>query len=118
MDKIILISNIGLDLSGKKFVEIARKILGFDVVVLFFSQNQKHFSWLQNFPNALYTNNNNFYKEYIMNYNYEGLINLKNKIQNYYKIKLIFTNEFLKFPKFINQQLYSGIPKYYFLVIL
>jgi len=108
-NKIILISNIGLDLSGKKFVEIARKILGFDVVVLFFSQNQKHFSWLQNFPNALYTNDNNFYKEYIMNYNYEGLINLKNKIQNYYKIKLIFTNEFLKFPKFINQQLYSGI---------
>ena len=81
-NKIILISNIGLDLSGKKFVEIARQILGFNIVVLFFSQNQQHFSWLQSFPNALYTNDNNFYKEYIMNYNYNGLLNLKNKIQN------------------------------------
>ena len=61
-NKIILISSIGLDLSGKKFVEIARQILGFNVVVLFFSQNRKHFSWLQSFPNALYTNDGNFYK--------------------------------------------------------
>ena len=82
-NKIILISSIGLDLSGKKFVEIARQILGFNVVVLFFSQNKKHFSWLQSFPNALYTNDANFYKEYIMNYNNNGLLNLKNKIENH-----------------------------------
>ena len=37
-NKIILISNIGLDLSGKKFVEIARQILGFNTLVLFFFQ--------------------------------------------------------------------------------
>ena len=108
-NKIILISSIGLDLSGKKFVEIARKILGFNVVVLFFSQNQKHFSWLQSFPNALYTNDNNFYKEYILNYNYEGLINLKKKIQNYYGINLYFTEDFFEFPKFINQKEYKEI---------
>ena len=36
-NKIIIISSIGLDLSGKRFIEIARKILGFNVMVLFYS---------------------------------------------------------------------------------
>ena len=108
-NKIILISNIGLDLSGKKFVEIARKILGYDIVVLFFSNNQKHFSWLQSFPNALYTDDANFYKEYIMNYNYNGLLNLKKKIENYYGINLSFTNDFFKFSNFQNQVNYSSL---------
>ena len=101
-NKIILISNIGLDLSGKRFVEIARKILGFNVMVLFYSKNKNHLSCLQNFPNALFTDNSNFYQEYILNYNESGLLNLKKKIETYYNIKLIFDNNFLKFPKFIN----------------
>ena len=108
-NKIILISSIGLDLSGKKFVEIARKILGFNVVVLFFSQNYSHFSWLQTFPNALYTDNEFFYKEYIENYDPNGLLNLKAKMESYYNIKLTFTNDFFEFPKFINQQEYDKI---------
>ena len=33
-NKVILITSIGLDLSGKKFVEVARKIFGFDLMVL------------------------------------------------------------------------------------
>ena len=89
-NKIILISNIGLDLSGKRFVEIARNILGFNLVVLFFSNNKNHLSWIKNFPNALFTDNDEFYKEYILNCNDNGLLNLKKKIENYYKIKLNF----------------------------
>ena len=108
-NKIILISNIGLDLSGKKFVEIARQILGFNVLVLFFSNNQKHFSWLQNFPNALYTNDASFYKDYILNYNSSGLLKLKSKIEKYYDINLKFTDDYLQFPKFINQKEYNDI---------
>ena len=42
-DKVILISNIGLDFSGKRFIEIARKILGFDIIALFFSYNINHY---------------------------------------------------------------------------
>ena len=38
-NKIILITSIGRDISGKKFIEIARKILGSNVIVLFFSSN-------------------------------------------------------------------------------
>ena len=109
-NKIILISSIGLDLSGKKFVEIARQILGFDVVVLFFSNNQSHFSWLQNFPNALYTNDASFYKDYILNYNEQGLLNLKNRIEQCYGINLKFTNNFMQFPKFVNHnQVFENI---------
>ena len=45
-NKVILISNIGKDLSGKKFVEIARKIFGFNLIVLFFSTNEEHLKWI------------------------------------------------------------------------
>ena len=103
-NKIILISNIGLDLSGKKLVEIARQILGFNVTVLFYSKNRTHLSWLQSFPNALFTDNENHYHDYILNYNYSGLIDLKKKIELYYNIKLNFEYDFLYFPKFINHK--------------
>ena len=108
-NKIILISNIGLDLAGKKFVETARKILGFNVMVLFFSANTKHFSWLQNFPNALYTSSDDFYKKYILNYNEKGLLNLKKEVEARYKINLKFDKDFLKFPKFVDEAEYDDI---------
>ena len=100
-NKIILISNIGMDLSGKRLVEIARKILGFDIVVLFFSANLYHLNWIQNFPNALYTTQNSFFEKYIMNYNEEGLLNLKKEIEQNYNIKLKFTKDFFDFPNFL-----------------
>ena len=108
-NKIILISSIGLDLSGKKFVEVARKLLGFNVVVLFFSRNEEHLTWIQNFPNALYTNYADYYQDYINNYNESGLLNLKSEIEDNYKINLKFTNDFLKFPKFINEAEYNNL---------
>ena len=103
-NKIILISNIGLDYAGKKFIEIARKILGFDAVVLFFSGNRKHLEWIKNFKNVLYTNNNSFYEDYVTNYNEIGLKKLKNDVEKKFKIKLQeFTDDFLKFPNFIKE---------------
>ena len=108
-NKIILISSIGLDLSGKKFVETARKILGFNVVVLFFSANNRHLKWIQNFPNALYTNNTSFYEKYVKNYNKEGLLQLKKEIEQAYKINLKFTQNFLEFPNFINNEKFNNL---------
>ena len=108
-NKIILISSIGLDLSGKKFIQVARKILGFDVMVLFFSANHEHLKWIQNFPNALYTDNMKFYQEYVKNYNESGLKNLKKDIENNYKIKLQFTDNFLQFPKFVDSKKYPEL---------
>ena len=108
-NKIILISSVGLDLSGKKFVEIARQILGFNVVVLFVSANKSHLQWIQQFPNCLYTCDSNFYKEYILNYSRDGLLNLKNKIQNNYQINLNFYNDYFAFPNFIDSGKYNNI---------
>ena len=108
-NKIILISSIGLDLGGKTFVETARKILGFDVMVLFFSANSKHLKWVQNFPNALYTDNTDFYKKYVKNYNKEVLLSLKKEIEDHYKIKLNITKNFLEFTKYINKKKYKDI---------
>ena len=108
-NKIIIISNIGLDLSGKRFVEIARHILGFNIVVLFFSRNKNHLSWLQNFPNALFANNSEFLEEYILNYSEKGLLNLINKVEKYYKIKLIFYTDFFKFENFVKDTNYDNL---------
>ena len=108
-NKIILISNIGLDLSGKKFVEIAREILGFKVMVLFYSKFKNHLSWIKNFPNALFTDNDDFYHDYILNYNEKGLYDLKRRIELYYNIQLIFEKDILRFPKFINSGKFDDI---------
>ena len=108
-NKIILISNIGLDLAGKKFVEVARKILGFNVMVLFISANRNHLKWLENFPNALYTNHENIYKKYIMNYNKQGLLDLKKEVEARNKINLKFEGNFLEFPHFVNNEEYNKI---------
>ena len=100
-DKLILISNIGLDLSGKRYVEVARKILGFNIIVLFFSCNRSHLDWIKDFPNCLYTDNIYLYGEYLTNYNEEGLRNLKQKVEKMYNIKLKdFTDDFLLYPNY------------------
>ena len=83
-NKVILITSIGLDLSGKKFVEVARKIFGFDLIVLFFSVNRSHLNWIQKFQNCLYTDQTNFYEEYITNFNKDGLERLKNNVEKEY----------------------------------
>ena len=64
-NKIILISNVGSDLGGKKFVTKARKIIGKDVIVLFLAYNIAHLKWIKDFKNALFSNDLKFYEEYL-----------------------------------------------------
>ena len=107
-NKVILITSIGLDLSGKRFVDVARKIFGFNLIVLFFSVNENHLKWIKNYPNCLYTNTSQFYEEYISNFNEKGLINLKKKIEERYKITLMdFSKDFLSYPNFKNEEDFS-----------
>ena len=109
-DKIILVTNIGLDLSGKKFIEIARKILGFDIIVLFFSNNPSHFEWISNFPNCLYTNKLDIFEEYILNYNEDGLKKLREKVVETYQIKLKkFSFDFISFPNYKSEGEFSSL---------
>ena len=85
-DKLILISNIGKDLSGKRFVEIAREIYGYDLIVLFYSFSK--YDFIEEFPNCLYTKKREIYEKYITNFNKEGLKELKKEVEKEYNIKL------------------------------
>ena len=101
-DKIIFITNVGLDLSGKRFIEIVREIYKFNIVVLFYSKNKSHFKWIKEFPNCLYSNRTDIFEEYITNYNINGLKNLKVKIEKIYKDEKLklkdFSSDFLSVP--------------------
>ena len=103
-DKVIIITSIGRDLSGKRFVEIARKIFGFDVMVLFFSNNQKHLNWIKNFKNCLYTNKSDIYEQYITNFNESSLKQLKRKVEQDYNIELLpFSFDFISYYNHRNE---------------
>ena len=113
-NKIILLSNIGSNLEGKKYVDNARKILGNDVIVLFVSCNTGHFKWIQNYKNALFSDNPNFIEEYLKSFedNYgieEKVKSLIKKSENYYKIKFNFDNNFLYYPYFKKEGNYSQL---------
>ena len=100
-DKVILITNIGLRYSGKRFIQIARKLLGFNIIILFFANNPKHIEWVKEFPNCLFGNSIQIYKEYLTNYNEEGLKKLKKEIEQLYNISLKdFTDDFLLYPNY------------------
>ena len=104
-NKVILITSVSKDLSGVKFIKVARKIFGFDVMVLFYSNNKEHLKWITNFNNCLYTNESMIYEYYITNFNEIGLKNLKGIIEQRYNITLKeFTNDFLSYPNFINDK--------------
>ena len=104
-NKIILMSNIGTDLGGKKFVEEARTIIGNDIVVLFNAYSINHLKWVKDFPNALFSNQPKFYEQYLSCFynNSEEeckkeIINLKENIEKYYNVKFNFNKKFLDYP--------------------
>jgi len=69
----------------------------------------KHLTWIKHFPNIIYTNDTGFYKKYIMNYDEKSILSLKNEIEKNYNIQLTFTEDFFKFPKFIDKSKYNDI---------
>ena len=100
-NKIILISNIGPDFGGKKFVEEARNAIGSNIVVLFSSYDPSHLEWLKSFPNALFSNETAFYERYISNFTENGLKVLKKDIEAHYNTTFPdFTPDFLSFPHY------------------
>ena len=114
-NKIILISNVGTDLGGKKFVDEARKIIGNDVIALFLAYNIKHLDWIKNYKNALFSNKPNFYEEYLNCFNDEfydkedKILELKETIENHYKVKFNFDDNFLYYPKYKDSGSFSEL---------
>ena len=107
-NKIILISNIGTDLSGKKFIDESRKIIGNEVLVLFLAYNIAHLKWVKDYKNALFSNEPNFFEEYLKCFSDEygdrksNILDLKEEIEKNY-------NKFLYFPNYKNEGNYSDL---------
>ena len=111
-NKIILISNCGKKINeeheGKIFADKARKILGFNAIILFFGSYPGHLDWVKDYPNCLYTIMPEFYFEYILNYNEKGLNQLKLKLEKfinkhfkkYRNYKFLDFKDHLTFPLF------------------
>ena len=106
-NKIILISNIGTDFGGKKFIEKARQIIGNNVIALFLAYNIGHLDWVKDFNNALFSNESKFYEEYLECFygknereSKDALIKLKNKMESHYNVNFKFNQNFLYYPNF------------------
>ena len=115
-NKIILISNVGTDLGGKKFIDKARQIIGNEVIVLFLAYSISHLNWIKDYKNALFSNEPKFYEEYlecfscVNQYNIEERINeLIRKMEGHYKVKFNFDNKYLEYPHFKNDGHYKDL---------
>ena len=114
-NKIILISNVGTDLGGKKFVDNARKIIGNNVITLFLAYNKKHLEWIKNYKNALFSNDPKFYEDYLRCFSdeYYGkktkLMELKSTIENHYNIQFNFDDAFLDYPLYKEEGKYGDL---------
>ena len=114
-NKIILISNVGSDLGGKKFIDEARKIIGSDVIALFLAYKTEHLKWIKDYKNALFSNDPIFYEEYLKCFSEEiykkkkEIIKLKEKIEKHYKVEFNFDYNFLDFPNYKKEGKYSDL---------
>ena len=106
-NKIILISNIGNDLNGKKFIDEARKIIRSNTIVLFLAYNKSHLDWVKDYKNALFSNELDFYEKYLDCFDDPKNINIKinsliENLESHYNVKFNFDLNYLNFPLFKN----------------
>ena len=118
-----MISNAGTDLGGKKFVSEARKILGYDAIALYLCYNIEHLKWICKFKNALFSNDPQFYENYIQSFVTNSdideeskekqikdqLVRLIIQMQQKYKVHFNFDNDFLKYPNFKKEGHFSDL---------
>ena len=111
-NKIILISNIEGNLEAKVFIDYVRKIIGNNVIVLFYAYNINHLNWIKDYKNALFTNEPKFFDEYLDCFNgknvdetKKAILELKEKIEKYYNnfnnvnnFVFNFDDSFLSYP--------------------
>ena len=87
-NKIILITNVGEDLEGKKYIDKVRKILQCDAMVLFFTNHFGHLDWIKDYPNSLFCMDDYTIQNYIFNFNEDGLNEIRNNIKEIYGVEL------------------------------
>ena len=115
-NKIILISNVGTDFGGKKFIDDARKIIGNNVIALFLAYKSSHVDWIKKYENALFSNDPKFYEEYLQCFDEENdgtikynIKELVKKMEEHYKVKFNFNERYLDYPKFLENGNYGDL---------
>ena len=99
-------SNVGNKLEGRDFVTKARKIIGNDVITLFLAYMEEHLKWIVNYKNSLFSNIEQFHEQYLecftddIKVTKQNIMTLKSSIEDYYKVKFTFDDNFLNFPNF------------------
>ena len=99
-NKIIIITNIGYNLEGKKYVDKVRKILGFNVVALFFADDFSHLNWIKDYPNGLFCMDDYTIKKYVFNFNEDGYNDIKNNIKDIFDVELQAPQNAFEYPLF------------------
>ena len=68
-------------------------------------------NWVKNYPNCLFTNVPDFYYDYILNYNEEGLNKLKSKIEDFIHLAFKEYSDF-KFQDFKDHMIFPLYEKF------
>ena len=99
-NKIIIITNVGKNLEGKKYVDKVRKILEFNVAALFFTDDMNHLDWIKDYPNGLFCMDDYTIKKYIFNYGLDGYNDIRNNVRDFYGVELQKPQNAFDYPLF------------------
>ena len=109
-NKVIIMSNVGDNVEiAKQFIKDIREILQFNVVILFFTSKSRHSQWIKEIPNVLFTTRDKHFKDYILNFNENGLNKLKEEIEDDYGVKLDKFKADLSYPLYKEDGKYNSI---------
>lgn len=101
-NKIKLITNGGINLTGKQLIEQARKIVGSNFVCLVFAGSRNHIEWVEKMPNVLLTTKTEMFKKFAdLEMEQNAMNQFINELQNAENFKFnINQKELLNFPLF------------------
>ena len=109
-NKVIIMSNVGNDIEkAKQFIKDIRDILKFNVIIMFFTSRRSHLEWIKEIPNILFTTKDSLFKKYILNFNENGLNDLKKEIEEEYDVKLDKFEADLSYPLYKEDGDYKDI---------
>ena len=87
-NKFKLITNAGIDLSGKKLINEARKIVGSNFICLVFAMSESHLDWVCKMENVLFTNDEDDFRKFAeIELNNEEIIKFANELGDKYSVK-------------------------------
>jgi len=73
-----------------------------------------HLDWIKNFKNAIFSNDPNFYEDYLQCFGEESdakvrIEELIKKMENHYEVKFNFDDNYLYYPHFKNDGKYEEL---------